>query len=181
MTPKGHDPLLLAGKVLTIIMQGLLGFAAIAMTIAAPVVLVMQGRINSEIHEKYGEAVGAFPALTVAGLLVLGIIIVGCAFVFFGKLRKIIATVGEGDPFVPVNADRLNIMGWLALAAQVLVLPLSALAVFVAKWAEELDHSEFHFDAGIDLSAILLVVVLFILARVFRHGAAMREDLEGTV
>ena len=31
------------------------------------------------------------------------------------------------------------------------------------------------------LSGILMVLVLFILARVFRHGAAMREDLEGTV
>jgi len=181
MTPKGNDPLLLAGKVLTIIMQGLLGFAAVAMAIAAPAVLIMQGRINVEIQAKYGEAVGAFPALTVAGLLVLGIVIVGCAFVFFGKLRKIIGTVGEGDPFVPENAERLSMMGWLALAAQVLVLPLSALAVFVAKWAEELDHADLHFDAGLDLSAILLVVVLFILARVFRHGAAMRDDLEGTV
>ena len=31
------------------------------------------------------------------------------------------------------------------------------------------------------MTAWLLVVILFILARVFRHGAAMREDLEGTV
>ena len=28
---------------------------------------------------------------------------------------------------------------------------------------------------------ILLVIILFILARVFRHGASMRADLEGTV
>ena len=31
------------------------------------------------------------------------------------------------------------------------------------------------------LPGILMVIILFILARVFRHGAAMREDLEGTV
>jgi Fe-S cluster assembly ATPase SufC len=34
---------------------------------------------------------------------------------------------------------------------------------------------------GLDMTGILLVIILFILARVFRHGAAMREDLEGTV
>ena len=31
------------------------------------------------------------------------------------------------------------------------------------------------------VSVVLMVIVLFILARVFKHGAAMREDLEGTV
>jgi hypothetical protein len=31
------------------------------------------------------------------------------------------------------------------------------------------------------LSGLLLVLVLFILARVFRVGAAMRDDLEGTI
>ena len=36
-------------------------------------------------------------------------------------------------------------------------------------------------DAGLDVSGILLVVILFILARVFRHGTTMREELEGTV
>lgn len=34
---------------------------------------------------------------------------------------------------------------------------------------------------GIDASGILLVILLFILARVFRKGTEMREDLEGTV
>ena len=36
-------------------------------------------------------------------------------------------------------------------------------------------------DFGFDGGGILLILILFILARVFRHGAAMREDLEGTV
>lgn len=31
------------------------------------------------------------------------------------------------------------------------------------------------------LSSLFLSLTLFILARVFRHGAAMRDDLEGTV
>ena len=176
-----NDPLLLAGRVLTIIMQGLLGFAAIALAIAAPAVLIMQGKINLEIIEKYGDAASAFPALTVAGLLLLGFVIVAGAFVFFGKLRKIIETVGDGDPFAPLNADRLSQMAWIGLGVQVLLVPAAALGVLVSHWAEQFDSADFHVEAGLDLSGILLVVLLFILARVFRHGAAMREDLEGTV
>ena len=181
MKTKGHDPLLLAGTVLTIIMQGLLAFAATALAVALPVILFMQDKINVELHAKYGEAVGTFPALTVAGLLVIGIAVVAAGFVFFGKLRKIIGTVGEGDPFVPENAERLSLMAWLTLGVHILFIPAAALAVFVAKWAESFESANLQFDGGIDLSGILLVVVLFILARVFRHGAEMREDLEGTV
>ncbi|WFL78923.1 DUF2975 domain-containing protein [Altererythrobacter arenosus] len=176
-----NDPLLLAGRVLTIIMQGLLGFAAVALAIATPVILLMRGRINLEIAEKYGDAASAFPTLTVVGLMLLGFIIVTGAFIFFGKLRKIIETVGDGDPFAPENAERLNLMAWLTLGVQVLLIPAAALGVLVAKWADQFEGADIHIDAGVDLSAILLVIVLFILARVFRHGAAMREDLEGTV
>ena len=36
-------------------------------------------------------------------------------------------------------------------------------------------------EASFDFGGLILILTLFILARVFRHGAAMREDLEGTV
>ena len=42
-------------------------------------------------------------------------------------------------------------------------------------------HEELTADIEFSLTGVLLALVLFILARVFRHGAAMREDLEGTV
>ncbi|UUX98999.1 hypothetical protein [Sphingomonas sp. J315] len=37
--------------------------------------------------------------------------------------------------------------------------------------------------SGVDMSfdSLVLALVLFILARVFRHGTALRDDLEGTV
>ena len=101
---------------------------------------------------------------------------------FFGKLRAIIATVGEGDPFAPANAQRLSRMAWLMLGVQVLTWPAALFAAELADWASQ--YEDFTLDLsgdGFDLTGILLVIILFILARVFRHGAAMREDLEGTV
>ena len=97
------------------------------------------------------------------------------------SLRRIIGTVGEGDPFAPVNADRLSMMAWLLLGVQILMLPAAGLGLMLAKWADKVDHADVNINAGLDLTGILMVLVLFILARVFRHGAAMREDLEGTV
>jgi len=38
-----------------------------------------------------------------------------------------------------------------------------------------------HLDAGFSINGWLAVLLTFLLARVFAEGAAMREDLEGTV
>ena len=44
----------------------------------------------------------------------------------------------------------------------------------------DLDHEVGSGD-GFSLTGILMVLILFILARVFKRGAEMREELEGTV
>ena len=36
-------------------------------------------------------------------------------------------------------------------------------------------------DVGVSLGGVLLALILFVLARVFSQGAAMRDELEGTV
>ena len=43
------------------------------------------------------------------------------------------------------------------------------------------DAASISVDADFSTNGLLLALVLFILARVFRTGAKMREDLEGTV
>lgn len=181
MDNKPNDLLLLAAKILTIFIQIILGLAAIAITIALPLMLIFQGEINAQIASEYSDAVGSFPAITMAALLVIIVGMMALAFLFFGKLRAIVGTVGEGDPFAPENAKRLSLMGWLMLGCQVLLIPLGGFALMLAKWAEPMEHTDITIDAGFDIEGILLVIVLFILARVFKHGAAMREDLEGTV
>jgi len=181
MIDKPNDLLLLAGKILTIIMQGAMLVAAGALIIASIAIVFAQDMINAEIAAEFEGANGAFPTLSVLGAIAFGFICAALIYLFFGKLRAIISTVGESDPFAPENAERLNIMAWLLLAVQVIAIPLSGLGLLIAKWAEPLDNADINIDAGLDLTGILMVVTLFILARVFKQGAAMREDLEGTV
>ncbi|MDC8755378.1 DUF2975 domain-containing protein [Erythrobacter sp. sf7] len=185
MTDKPNDILLLAGKVLTILMQGFMAFAALTLVITGPLVVVMSDTINAEMVAEYGSTVAPMPVSAILGLFACALVAVALVFFFFGKLRAIISTVAEGEPFLPDNADRLNAMAWLLAALQVAKVVLGAAAVPVATWASALKSEDLHistdFSSGFDLTSILMVVVLFILARVFRHGAAMREDLEGTV
>lgn len=102
--------------------------------------------------------------------------------VFFRQLLAIVKSVASGDPFQLVNAMRLRVMAWMALAVWVIDLALIAYTINDSPSASSADFLGEHVSdliaQAIDLS---IPLTLFILARVFRHGAAMREDLEGTV
>ena len=173
MTKKPRDPLLAAARLILIFMMGVLAFAGAACALAAPAVVILQDRAIAELtaHGMPAETVWAIAGLLVmvAGLMALGL-------VFFRHLYRIVGTVGEGDPFIPVNAQRLSAMGWIVVAAHVLILPLMGLAEWISSLAKDA-----HMDWDFDLKGLLLALILFILARVFREGTRMREELEGTV
>jgi Protein of unknown function (DUF2975) len=175
------DLLLLVGKILAIILQAAMAIAGVALLIAIPAVLLFDSEfVAISGMEEHAFPVG-FPMGALVAVLLIVAVIVALMFVFFGKLRQIIGTVGAGDPFQPENARRLALMGWQMLGVQLLLIPAGALGLLIADHAEELDSAEISVETGLDPSGILLVVILFILARVFRHGAAMRAELEGTV
>ena len=109
-------------------------------------------------------------AISLGGAMVL------LALNFVRKLLQIIRTVSEGDPFDAANADRLQGMAWVSLAIQIVGIVLGAIAHWVAKALKETD---IHFEW--QLTSIIMILLLFILARVFRRGAEMRSELEGTV
>ena len=180
-----RDPLLTAARLLLAAFIGVLGFAAVAIVLAIPLAIGFQTRILAEITAKGVETgpeiIGAI-LLVLAGVAVL----LAMGVWFFVLLRRIVLSVGEGDPFIPENAERLSRMGWLILAGQIASIPVGALVIWVASLIEDSPaaanaHADLHSDFGFSFSSLLLMLVLFILARVFRRGAEMREELEGTV
>ena len=181
MNPPGNDLLLTAGKVLTLLMQAVFVIGAAAVAFAFVGVALFADTINAEMRTEFGPAITDLPTAAVLGLLALAAIVVGALFVFFGKLRGIIASVAEGDPFVPENADRLTAMAWLMLGTYLLTAVMALVSALVTDWASQFEDVHFTATFGFDFTSLLLIIVLFILARVFRHGAAMRADLEGTV
>lgn len=182
MTAHRTDPLLLAGKVLTIIMQGAIAFGGLVLSLVAGALAFGHDTIQAELHADKDYAGVMLPLLPMIGAMLIGLAILAALFVFFARLRAIIDTVGDGDPFVPANAERLNLMAWLLLGVQALVAAAIPLALQMTDFARQFgEDADIHIDGGFDLSGIFMVILLFILARVFRIGAALREDLEGTV
>ena len=107
---------------------------------------------------------------------VLGLVGILLNYAVLKRLLAIVLTVRAGDPFVAVNAHRLQAIAWALLALQLLSLTISAIAKAVSSPAHPV-----HLDAGFSTSGWLAVILTFLLARVFAEGALMREDLEGTV
>ena len=179
MTVLPRDPLLAALRILIYIVIGLLCFVAFALIVGAPLVLIFQSQIIAELATE-GTAIpaGVFP--TGAGLMLGFAAIIITGIYFFWYLLAITDTVRDGDPFIPENANRLSRMGWIAVGAEVatflLMIPGYWLLGALADAGEDVT-----FDIVWDGSSLILILVLFVLARVFRHGAAMRADLEGTV
>ncbi|MFZ9396374.1 MAG: DUF2975 domain-containing protein [Erythrobacter sp.] len=177
------DPLLAAAQLLLFFFIGVLGFCAALIAMSVPATLIFQDQILGEVAS---QGVPASPELIGALLMiftcVFAMLVLGVCFMEL--LRRIVRTVGTGDPFIPENAKRLSRMGWIGVAAHLVILPLGGVAMWLMELVEDTPVAEdirFDIDFGLDFSGILLVLILFILARVFRTGADMREDLEGTV
>jgi len=170
-----NDPLLIIAKAIIWLILGVLAFAGIIVLICIPGVFIFGAEfVDATEIAPLTVDIRALIALLLAGVAAL----LYLAWRFFQSMLAIVRSVGEGDPFIPVNADRLTAMGWIMLAINIAAIPLAILGTYIASIAGE---DAISVDAGVDFGGIVLVLTLFILARVFRHGTTMRADLEGTV
>lgn len=172
-----NDGLLKAGRLLTSFLMILLGLVAAVLVVVIPFILFSQSHVADAMVQGATASLPLAQAAIIA-VLVVGIILLLLGFHFLQLLKRIINSVGEGDPFIPVNAERLTRMGWVIVAIEVLKLPVIAIAHFLAT---QFKPEDVQVDLEFSLTGLLFGLVLFILARVFRHGAAMRDDLTGTV
>jgi hypothetical protein len=109
-------------------------------------------------------------------IAVLGLVAIPLYDAVFRRLVAIVDTVGRGDPFVAVNARRLQAIAWALVALQSLSLLIGGIARAISTPAFPM-----HVDAGFSVGGWLAVLLTFVVARVFAEGTGMREDLEGTV
>ncbi|WP_114521451.1 DUF2975 domain-containing protein [Altererythrobacter sp. ZODW24] len=175
MTTITKDPLLAVAKGIIYFLMGVIAFAGVIVAIGAPAFAIFGGEIAPDITSadvpSHIRWLIVLLLAAVAGILYLG-------WRFFLNMLKIVESVGEGDPFVPANGDRLTAMAWLMLAINLAAIPVAGIALYIANVVGENPGTV---DASVDFGGLVLILTLFILARVFRHGTAMRDDLEGTV
>jgi hypothetical protein len=157
---------------LLILLNLLWGFAILSLLVAT---LIAPGPVLS--------ALGADPApgnvqriLGMRMIMVLGIASVPLIHAALTWLRAMVETVRLGDPFVQENAVRLARIAWVVLGLELLHLAVGAAAAAASSRTAPLD-----IGWSVSPTPWLAVLLLFVLARVFERGAAMREELAGTV
>ncbi|QTN19464.1 DUF2975 domain-containing protein [Brevundimonas sp. AJA228-03] len=88
------------------------------------------------------------------------------------RLRRMFLAVNQGDAFERANVGRLQGVGLGLIGVQI--------SAFILAWTvpegiiDDLDYS-------VDLGAWLGILIVFMLAEVFRQGSAMRDDQQMTV
>ena len=105
-------------------------------------------------------------------IVVVGVIGAAVAHTILRRILAIVDTVRVGDPFILENARRLRSIAWRVMSLEVLRLVVAAIAR--ATW----EPGRF---AAFSIASWVAILLLFVLAGVFAHGARMRDDLEGTV
>ncbi len=99
---------------------------------------------------------------------------IAAVHILLSRMLDMLETVRMGDPFVPENAVRMNIIAWCMLAIELLRLAFGAMAAAMNAAGSKIDW-EF------SLNGWLAVLLLFVLARIFEEGTRIRDDLEAMV
>lgn len=171
-----RDGLLTVAKWLVRLFAVLNLLAAAGFALAIALSFPFAGPVGARLAAKYGPALDFAAALDALRLaLLLGIAVAAAAHLIFTALLRILATVEAGDPFGSANARRLQTIGWGLLAIQLTDLCFGALTAWIASLGLEF------LDWQPSLTGWLATLLLFVLARVFRAGSRMRDDLEGTI
>jgi hypothetical protein len=116
------------------------------------------------------DASAPVSALQLAGveLYVIGVIVI------VQRLRRVFGTMTAGDPFHPDNVRRLRVIGMVLALLEVDRYVFGAIDRYLL-------HTASHGGNGLNLTAWFAVLVIVVLAEVFREGARLRREAELTI
>lgn len=95
---------------------------------------------------------------------------------FLRHLLRLLKSAARERPFTHANAQRLQRMAWLMLAMELLSILIGAYSAWMGP-----DFTWMEVGGGMSITGLVAVLMLFVLARVFAVGAAMRDDLDGVI
>lgn len=93
-------------------------------------------------------------------------------------LRRVVASASVGDPFIEANAAELVRVGWLLLGVDVIAALIKPVVYLLAPAAV---RAKVHDVVHISVTGLFAVLLIFVLAQIFRRGSEMRAELAGTI
>lgn len=150
-----------------------IGVGAMAIAIVAALLFSFNPDLLGDITIAGPRDMATRGPLFAGMLMAFELSIVG-VLVIVDALRRIFVTLTAGDPFHPANVNRLRLIGLMLAALELgryLVLAISARIPGIIQKDGD----------GFNLTAWFSVLVVFVLAEVFREGARLRREAELTI
>ncbi len=112
---------------------------------------------------------------SLSGLVFIIAAYIGVLIVVLNRLRRVFETLIVGDPFRPQNVGRLRVVGFALIALEVLG--------HIVHWLTDLfvRGRANGFSLSVNLTGWFAILVVFVLAEVFREGARLRQDADLTI
>lgn len=152
-----------------------IGVAVLSLLTLAALLLIWNPDILAGVRENnpslFNELVRNGPSFA-SGLFGAALYLAG-VLVIVAALRRIFTTLTAGDPFHPDNVSRLRLIGLMLAGLELGRYAFAAVSVLLPG----VDRIE----PSLNLTAWFSVLVVFVLAEVFREGARLRREAELTI
>ena len=162
---------------LIILLLTLLGTLVAQPFLASQVTLDGDFTINGEQNPERIRELIRSPIIP-GGIAAVSVYVAGLVFIV-GRLRRVFVTLTRGDPFQPLNVRRLRLIGFTLAGIELFSYAFRG----VLGWWEHRAAVDWNVDIGqgFDLTVWFAVLVVFVLAEVFREGARLRREAELTI
>jgi hypothetical protein len=158
-----------------IVVLGLITLAAVLLSVNPDLLGTIPmgaGEAEEARNSALSELVHNGPA--VASSLFAATLYIGGILVIVASLRRIFATLTAGDPFHPHNVARLRLIGLMLAALELGRYAVWAISAWLLPGVSKVEPT-------LSLTAWFSVLVVFVLAEVFREGARLRREAELTI
>jgi len=136
---------------------------------------------SGDFHISYDEAGGGTWPVVVPALLIGGVAIAG-SLVIVWRLRKLFESFCSGEPFRRENATHLRVIWITMLVIELSRYVLMALTgALVTAFGPQNGVGVQRVEFNVDLSTWGSILILIVLAEVFREGARLKEEQELTI
>jgi hypothetical protein len=149
-----------------------IGVVGVTLMVAAALLFAFNPGLLDDVSLSSGQLAGRWPAVT-GGLGAASLYMAG-VLVITGRLRRIFMTLTAGDPFHPDNVARLRLIGVMLAALELGRYAVWAIGAWLLPGASRA-------RPNMSLTAWFSVLVVFVLAEVFREGARLRREAELTI
>ena len=136
-------------------------------------------RVNGE-DVRLGDIAGlSWPILVPA--MLIGAVAIGGALMIVWRLRRLFESFSSGEPFRRENANHLRAIWIIMLGIEIARYVLLGLTGILLAATDTTLAEGAEFEFRVDLSTWGSILILIVLAEVFREGARLKEEQELTI